>query len=304
MIAGAGLNDRATVERVIEEAPAAIARLTQLGVPFNMEGAGRQPGAAPDARGRPQRAAHCPCRRRDRLGRPGRARKSGGRQSEHHADPRHGRDRPHHAAPCRGWRRRACLGRLCLQPAHRPCRGADRSCNDPCNRRRRAVLPVFDRAARKHRRRDRDGVARGRARRQHGVHAVPPDLPLQPRRQELPDYRGGARRGRAAHQSQDAAAVHAVLRRPARTRAARCGGARDRCRDQTVRARLRPPRHQPYAARFRAGALPQHLRQAAGAGHRHDRRADPGSARTALHLRRREDRPRRAHRPAGIVRGG
>lgn len=35
MIAGAGLNDRATVEFVVENAPAAIARLAQLGVPFN-----------------------------------------------------------------------------------------------------------------------------------------------------------------------------------------------------------------------------------------------------------------------------
>ena len=38
MIAGAGLNDRRTVEFVIEGAPAAIARLEELGVPFNMEG--------------------------------------------------------------------------------------------------------------------------------------------------------------------------------------------------------------------------------------------------------------------------
>ncbi|MDQ2877548.1 MAG: L-aspartate oxidase [Pseudomonadota bacterium] len=38
MIAGAGLNDRATVEFVVERAPAAIARLTELGVPFAQEG--------------------------------------------------------------------------------------------------------------------------------------------------------------------------------------------------------------------------------------------------------------------------
>ena len=37
MIAGAGLNNRATVEFVVENAPAAIARLAQLGVPFNEE---------------------------------------------------------------------------------------------------------------------------------------------------------------------------------------------------------------------------------------------------------------------------
>ncbi|MBS0505108.1 MAG: L-aspartate oxidase [Proteobacteria bacterium] len=35
MIAGAGLNNRATVEFVVENAPAAIARLAELGVPFN-----------------------------------------------------------------------------------------------------------------------------------------------------------------------------------------------------------------------------------------------------------------------------
>lgn len=38
MIAGAGLNDRATVEFVVENAPAAIERLQKLGVPFATEG--------------------------------------------------------------------------------------------------------------------------------------------------------------------------------------------------------------------------------------------------------------------------
>jgi L-aspartate oxidase len=38
MVAGAGLNNRATVEFVIENAPAAIDQLVELGVPFNMEG--------------------------------------------------------------------------------------------------------------------------------------------------------------------------------------------------------------------------------------------------------------------------
>ncbi|MES2755690.1 MAG: L-aspartate oxidase [Pseudomonadota bacterium] len=40
MIAGAGLNDRAIVEFVVERAPAAIARLTDLGVPFATEADG------------------------------------------------------------------------------------------------------------------------------------------------------------------------------------------------------------------------------------------------------------------------
>lgn len=38
MIAGAGLNDRKTVEFVVENAPRAIERLIELGVPFNEEG--------------------------------------------------------------------------------------------------------------------------------------------------------------------------------------------------------------------------------------------------------------------------
>jgi L-aspartate oxidase len=38
MVAGAGLNDRAIVEMVVERAPAAIARLQALGVPFATEG--------------------------------------------------------------------------------------------------------------------------------------------------------------------------------------------------------------------------------------------------------------------------
>src|ERR1700754_1479302 len=37
MIAGAGLNKRATVEFVVENAPAAIRQLSALGVPFNQE---------------------------------------------------------------------------------------------------------------------------------------------------------------------------------------------------------------------------------------------------------------------------
>ncbi|MGK6318756.1 L-aspartate oxidase [Sphingomonas sp. DT-204] len=38
MIAGAGLNDRAVVELVVEGAPGAIAKLVELGVPFNTDG--------------------------------------------------------------------------------------------------------------------------------------------------------------------------------------------------------------------------------------------------------------------------
>ena len=40
MIAGAGLNNLSVVEHVVGEAPAAIARLAELGVPFNLDDAG------------------------------------------------------------------------------------------------------------------------------------------------------------------------------------------------------------------------------------------------------------------------
>src|SRR5687767_3005568 len=41
MVAGAGLNDRRTVEFVVENAPAAIERLAELGVPFDAGGSER-----------------------------------------------------------------------------------------------------------------------------------------------------------------------------------------------------------------------------------------------------------------------
>jgi L-aspartate oxidase len=41
MIAGAGLNNRAVVEHVVSEAPNAIARLAELGVPFNLDDDGQ-----------------------------------------------------------------------------------------------------------------------------------------------------------------------------------------------------------------------------------------------------------------------
>src|SRR3546814_6305178 len=42
--------------------------------------------------------------------------------------------------------------------------------------------------------------------------AVPPDLPLQSRGQELPHHRGGARRGRASAASRNRSPVHGRLR--------------------------------------------------------------------------------------------
>ena len=61
MVAGAGLNHRATVEFVVENAAAAIDRLAALGVPFN-PGENAVRTLAPDPRGRPQPPPHRPCR--------------------------------------------------------------------------------------------------------------------------------------------------------------------------------------------------------------------------------------------------
>ena len=64
------------------------------------------------------------------------------------------------------------------------------------HRRRRQGLPLHVQPRRRDRRRHRDGLPRGRADREHGVLPVPPDLPLPPAGQVVPDHRGAARRGR------------------------------------------------------------------------------------------------------------
>ena len=112
------------------------------------------------------------------------------------------------------------------------------------HRRQRQGLSLHDQPRRRDRRRRGHGLARRRDHRQHGVHAVPPHLPLPPTGAELPHQRGAARRGRhpAAAQRPD---VHGALPSPARARAARHRGARHRRRDEAHRRRLRHARHDP-----------------------------------------------------------
>src|SRR4029450_11167332 len=144
MIAGAGLNRRETVEFVIERAPEAIDRLCELGVPFNRD------------------KGHLHLTR------------EGG----------HSHRRIVHVADATGWAVQAALLKaaeanpnITLLP--------DRSCIDLItgrhearerDRRRRggASVSVLHRAARRHRRRHRDGVARRLPRLEHGDDAVPP----------------------------------------------------------------------------------------------------------------------------------
>ena len=59
-------------------------------------------------------------------------------------------------------------------------------------------LPLHDEPGRRDGRRDRHGVPRGRASRQHGVLPISSDVPLPPVRQVISHQRGAARRGVAA----------------------------------------------------------------------------------------------------------
>ena len=201
----------AVVEHVVGAAPAAIARLVELGVPFAEEGGAlhltREGGHSH------RRIVHVA----DATGLRGPA----------GAGNRGGRPIPtsrlvpdmvaidlitgRHAAQFLDQRRDPRA--LRLQPQDQAGRDADRARDDPRQRRRRPRLSLFDRAARRDRRRHRDGVARRLPHLQHGVHAVPPDLPVQSERQEFPDHRGGARRGRAAESARASRrrALHARL---------------------------------------------------------------------------------------------
>ena len=116
------------------------------------------------------------------------------------------------------------------------------------DRRRRQGLPLHDEPRRRDRRRHRDGVSRRRAGREHGVHPVPPDLPLPPAGEVVPDHRGAARRGRRAAPSRRRA-LHGALRPARRARAARHRRARDRQRDEGARLRVACTSTSPIATR-------------------------------------------------------
>ncbi len=146
---------------------------------------------------------------------------------------------------------------------------------DPRLRRRRAGLQADDQRPDRHRRRDRDGLPRGRAADGHGDGPVPPDLPG---RDGHPDHRGRARRGRAPAQRR-AASASWRSRRPTRWSWPRATSSRAPSRSRSTRA---------------AASAPD------GRGHlpRRDRRAAQAHARGAA----RDRQPRQATSPASTSR--
>ena len=230
MIAGAGLNDRAVVEHVV----VAARRRRSSGWPSSAcRSTPSEDGdaLAPDPRGRPQPPPHRPCRRRHRLGGAAGAGEGRGRATPTSrlvpdmvaidlVTGRHAADFSTSGAVHGLYAFNRATGRV---------ETLDRARDHPGDRRRGPRLSLFDRAARRDRRRHRHGVARRLPRLEHGIHAVPPDLPLQSRGQEFPDHRGGARRGRACcKQPRDRPPLHARLRRARRAGAARHRRPRDR----------------------------------------------------------------------------
>ncbi len=175
MVAGAGLNRRETVEFVVENAPHAIERLVEMGVPFNKDAEAlhltREGGHShrrivhvDDATGWAVQAALL-------------------KTAEAHPNitllPGQRLHRPDHRA-ARGalFGIGPRVGRLCARRKKRQGARACRPRDDPGKRRGGARVSILDRSQRRDRRRHRDGMARRRAGQQHGDDAVPPDLPL------------------------------------------------------------------------------------------------------------------------------
>ena len=179
MVAGAGLNRLETVEYVIERAPQSIQRLIELGVPFNTEG-GKAVGELHLTREgghSHRRIVHVD----DATGWAVQEALLRAAQANPNITPAAGprlRRSDHRTARGALFGIGPGLGGLCARRGDRRGRGAHRARDDPSERRRGPRLSVQHRTPGGHRRRHRDGVARGLPRRQHGDDAVPPDLPL------------------------------------------------------------------------------------------------------------------------------
>ena len=293
---GDGLCHRDVVELCVRDGPARGARADRpLGARFDAQ---RRRRARPRARRRPLRA---PRRPRQGHHRP--------RDRARAASPRSRAHPEHHACSPTTWRSTSCSSpsTAAPTPASAPTSSTRRRARCTTVVARATVLATGgagkvylyttnpDVAT-------GDGVAmayRAGARdREHGVHPVPPDLPVPPARQELPHLRGAARRGR--HPASCATGETFMERyHPMKSLAPRDVVARaidnelKRTGDDCVvldMTHLDPdvPRR----------ALPDHPRRAACSfGIDMRDAADPGRPRRALLVRRRRHRLTRAHQP-------
>ena len=211
MIAGAGLNNRAVVEHVVGGAPAAIARLAELGVPFNLDDDGDGWHLTREGGHSHRRIVHVA----DATGWAIQQalEKAAVAQPQHHdPDPdmvaidlvtgRHAGEFSTTGAVHGLYAFNRVIGRvetLTARATILATGGAGRT----------YLYSTAPRGA------TGDGIAMawraGCRISEHGIHAIPPDLPVQSGGQEFPDHRGGARRGRAVEASRDRPPLHARL---------------------------------------------------------------------------------------------